>query len=256
MVQLRGPCARNSKLIFFLTLTLHSSSGWTSKPNTNVDVQRRQFLFKTPALTACVVGTLTQLPNKSWSRNLPESNGANSSATGTVSTLIPLIKMRHILANAQTILNSSLGEESRESTSNDSKLSGEKLKAISKAIYDIPSNEKQFKKIFDEYSDPVSYKQKYMDSNAFLVYYTNGFDGPGRESIEKDIPKQTFQYGARNDVWNAFEELMTEIKFADSNSSKKDFEMPLSKAIGSLDLYLGYAPKEDVEKAQLQLKKY
>ena len=259
-VQLRGACNLNySRLVFFLTLILHSSFGWTSKPSTNVNIQRRHFLLKTIETTAsaCIVGMITTSsnPKKAWSRNLPESNGADLSATGTLVKLIPLVQMRQSLANAQIILNSSLEEESKENSNSDSIPVGGKLKAFSNAINDIPSNEKQFKKIFDEYSDPVSYKQKYMDSNAFLVYYTNGFDGPGRDSIEKDIPRQTLQYGARNDVWNAFEELMTEIKFADSNSSKKDFEIPLSKAIGSLDMYLGYAPKEDVEKAKLQLMK-
>jgi hypothetical protein len=214
--------------------------------NQRVDVQRRNFLLKTidaPAVCGVALAVFTN-PQKAWCRNLPESTGADLSATGTISKLLPIVRMRASLSSAQLMLVSS--ENSKGI------LDEAKLEKISIAIREIPSNEKQFKRIFDEYSDPVSYKQKYMDSNAFLVYYTNGFDGPGRDSIEKDIPKQTLQYGARNDVWNAFEEILVEIKFSDSSSSINDLLIPLNKAIKSLDVYLSYAPKEDVEKAQSQ----
>ena len=125
----------------------------------------------------------------------------------------------------------------------------ELITSIKYSISDIPDDEKQFKKIFDEYSDPVSYKQKYMDSNAFLVYYTNGFDGPGRDSIEKETPKQIFQYGARNDIWGAYDDFLAELKFADSNSDIIDLLVPLNKIIDGLNEYLKYAPKDDVQKA-------
>ena len=49
-----------------------------------------------------------------------------------------------------------------------------------------PKDEKSLKRLFDEYSSDVSYKQKYMDSNAFVVYYTKGFDGKDRPNIEDD----------------------------------------------------------------------
>ena len=50
----------------------------------------------------------------------------------------------------------------------------------------IPLIEKDFKKLFDEHSEGISYKQQFLDQNAFLVYYTKGFDGPGRPSIEEE----------------------------------------------------------------------
>jgi hypothetical protein len=40
--------------------------------------------------------------------------------------------------------------------------------------------------LFDEHSEGISYKQQFLDQNAFLVYYTKGFDGPGRPSIEDE----------------------------------------------------------------------
>lgn len=160
--------------------------------------------------------------------------------------------MKLSFTNAQKVLTSSLDNVQGQGNTQ-AQLTKTQLEAISAAINNIPTNEKQFKKIFDEYSDPVSYKQKYMDSNAFLVYYTNGFDGPNRDSIEKDIPKQTLQYGARNDVWNGFEELMDEMKFADASSSIRDVLLPLNKVIHSLDEYLSYAPKGDIQKAELQI---
>ena len=48
---------------------------------------------------------------------------------------------------------------------------------------------------------------------------------------------------------------MVELKFADSSSSLNDIMMPLKQMIGSLNTYLSYAPKEDVEKAEFQLMK-
>ncbi len=178
----------------------------------------------------------------------PESTGADVSGTGTIPKLIPIVKMKQTLIDTQSLLS--------PQNNNSNEINETLLQKITSTIHhDIPTNEKEFKKIFDEYSDPVSYKQKYMDSNAFLIYYTKGFDGPNRDSIEKDIPRQTLQYGARNDVWNEFEELMVELKFADSSSSLNDIMMPLKQMIGSLNTYLSYAPKEDVEKAEFQLMK-
>jgi hypothetical protein len=84
----------------------------------------------------------------------------------------------------------------------------------------IPRQEDVFKALFDAYSDPLSYKQRFVDQNAFLVYYTKGFDGPGRPSIEDDLPvKQTIQYGTRNDAWVAYNSFLVEIYFQRQNPS-------------------------------------
>ena len=37
-------------------------------------------------------------------------------------------------------------------------------------LNNIPRDENDFKRLFDSYSTPVSYKQKFLDQNAFLVY--------------------------------------------------------------------------------------
>ena len=173
------------------------------------------------------------------------------SATGTITKLIPILRIRSSLVQAQNVLtnqqnNGSLVEQSLDKST---------LDEIIAYLNEIPKDEKQFKQIFDEYSDPVSYKQKYMDSNAFLVYYTKGYDGPGRDSIEKDIPKQTLQYGSRNDAWNSLDELLVEIKFADSSSSRNDILKPLNACIKNIDSYLNLAPKDDVEAAKKSLEK-
>lgn len=42
-------------------------------------------------------------------------------------------------------------------------------KQLGSLLEPIPRNERAFKLIFDAYSDPVSYKQKFLDQNAFLV---------------------------------------------------------------------------------------
>ena len=66
-----------------------------------------------------------------------------------------------------------------------------------------------------------------------------------------EIPKQVLQYGARNDVWTAFDDVMVELSFAQSNgtSSCNDIIEPLDRAIAALDNYLSLAPLPDVETA-------
>lgn len=89
----------------------------------------------------------------------------------------------------------------------------------------IPTDEKRFKALFDAYSDQVSFKQKFLDQNAFLVYYTKGFDGPGRPSIEADLPtKQPRQFGARNEAWVAWASFMAEVDYQRENPQDVDQE--------------------------------
>ena len=113
----------------------------------------------------------------------------------------------------------------------------------------ISTSETSFKKVFDEYSDPVSYKQKFLDQNAFLVYYTKGFDGPGRENIEADInERQTQQFGLRNEAWIAWESFLVELKFIDDDEN--DAAKCIGQAVRALDSYLRLAPRDDVEAAK------
>jgi hypothetical protein len=105
-------------------------------------------------------------PLHAEARNLPTSNGASGANRGTASTLVPILEMKNTVDSATALLPNILECE----------------KLLSK----IPAIEKDFKKIFDEHSEGISYKQQFLDQNAFLVYYTKGFDGPGRPSIEEE----------------------------------------------------------------------
>jgi len=50
------------------------------------------------------------------------------------------------------------------------KMTPVECKSILKTLeQNIPRDENDFKRIFDSYSTPVSYKQKFLDQNAFLV---------------------------------------------------------------------------------------
>lgn len=111
------------------------------------------------------VGKIFQ-PRQAEARNLPTSNGATGANRGTASTLVPIIEMKNTVDSAAALLPNILECE----------------KLLSK----IPAVEKDFKKLFDEHSEGISYKQQFLDQNAFLVYYTKGFDGPGRPSIEEE----------------------------------------------------------------------
>lgn len=160
-------------------------------------------------------------------KNLPDSVTVDRAQTGTATTLEPVIRLKTSLEQ----LLANLEDQGTGSLSLDA------------LVEPIPAQEQAFKSIFDAYSDPVSYKQKFVDQNAFLVYYTKGFDGPGRPSIEGDLPvKQTLQYGARNDAWVAWDDFLAEKSFQRKNpseSNKEELCKPLAKAIAAIGNYLG-----------------
>ncbi|KAI2510389.1 hypothetical protein MHU86_3962 [Fragilaria crotonensis] len=208
------------------------------------------------------------MPLGALARNLPQDTGADRSATGTLSTLIPIVKIQKTLSHVNNILSipPKRGDGDMALSPTPSQLQDIKM-----AIANIPTLEQKFKRIFDEYSDPVSYKQKYLDQNAFLVYYTKGFDGPNRPSIEADLPdlKQTLQYGARNEAWVAWESFVAELQFAQhqqypasatrddddvTNSSLHELLTALQATQVAVDSYLSLAPPTDLVEAQQQIK--
>ena len=135
-----------------------------------------------------------ELPLIRWSwraaaltrRNLPTDTGASSAQRGTVAGLVPIVELQSAVRAASAALPD--------------------VGAVARALDAVPTQEVAFKRTFDEFSEGVSYKQVWRDQNAFLVYYTGGFDGAGRPSIENDTPseeRQRQQYGLRNEAWLA-----------------------------------------------------
>ncbi|KAL7489782.1 hypothetical protein ACHAW6_015503 [Cyclotella cf. meneghiniana] len=186
--------------------------------------------------------------------NLPQSNGADLSRTGSIDTLVPIIQMQRNILVAKALLHHAY--QSPASINVSPEICTTLIKELSRSI---PRGETQFKRIFDAYSTPVSYKQKFLDQNAFLVYYSKGFDGPGRPNIEmngEDVTNrvQTLQYGFRNDAWNAIDDLFTELDFgkrssSDDSISGKDLGDLINKALLAFDSYLSFAPESDVKEA-------
>jgi hypothetical protein len=227
---------------------------------------RRQLLLLSPL-------SLILPSSPAVARNLPVSTGADTSRIGTRSTLLPLVTMRTNIA----LIRQTLQEQGRnEVIPLDDVMVKTKteltLKPSSKnkdnnnddSAITIPTREEEFKRYFDAYSDQVSYKQKFLDQNAFLVYYTNGFDGPGRDKLEKDPvnERQTLQFGARNEAWISLDNFLSEFDFYstttstsrstsnDSQESIDDMIKYLSDTIQAMDRYLNLAPVEDVEAVQ------
>jgi len=98
------------------------------------------------------IGLSTQLPisqstfiQTAYARNLPTSNDAKGDKRGKLEALIPIIKMeqqvKKALNDLPNVLNTDLD------------------------LNQLPLNEKEFKRLFDEYSEAVSYKQIFMVSN-------------------------------------------------------------------------------------------
>ena len=101
----------------------------------------------------------TSVSSSASAANLPQSTGADLSRTGTIDTLIPIVTIRKNLVSINSQLMSKSG-----------KLLPDECKSITESLLTkIPRNENDFKRIFDSYSTPVSYKQKFLDQNAFLV---------------------------------------------------------------------------------------
>ena len=129
--------------------------------------------------------------------NLPTSNGASGKLQGSEASLQAIRRMGKAAQRAKEL-------------ESDMPAVRELLRS------DFPSNEKAFKKAFDEYSQGVSYKQQFLDKNAFLVYYTQGYDGPGRQNIETETSAEQLQknqYGFRNDAWVAFDDASAEADY-------------------------------------------
>lgn len=225
---------------------------------------RRHFVSvipKTLATSLCIA--FASLAEPAVARNLPVSNGANTSNVGTALALIPLVRLRSNLV--------SLSETLRQQRKNNL---DEPLKVISKTKtalsfttniepITIPIREEDFKRLFDAYSDQVSYKQKFLDQNAFLVYYTKGYDGPGRDSLEKDPvnERQTMQFGARNEAWICWDDFLAEFDFYVSSSTNgddteegfADMMKYLSNTIQAVDIYLKLSPPDDLKEAEREV---
>jgi len=173
-------------------------------------------------------------------RNLPTSNDAIGNNRGKVEALIPIVKMATITKTAQRDLPD--------------------LKTTQVTLKLLPSLEKDFKKLFDEYSENISYKQVFLDQNAFLVYYSGGFDGPNRPNIEteSDIEKrEKLQYGYRNDAWIAIDDARAEVDYLLENHSDdiKDLNNLLTSANNAFENYLQLSPPSDVEAARISIEK-
>jgi len=83
------------------------------------------------------------------------------------------------------------------------------------------------------------------------VYYTKGFDGPGRPNIEEDNnQRQTLQFGARNEAWICWDNVLTEVKFINDSDDDGDLKKYLLATIRAVDSYLLLAPVGDVKTAQ------
>ena len=188
--------------------------------------------------------------------NLPSSTGADLSNTGSIDTLIPIVAIQHSLKDAKILLTKSK-EESTSLVSPE--MCSTLLHSFAKTI---PRDETAFKRVFDAYSTPVSYKQKFLDQNAFLVYYTKGFDGPGRPNIEEEDTNsiQTIQYGLRNDAWASVDDLFVELEFGQEStaddstlSSIGELTTFVENVLKAVDSYLDLAPAADVKEARHQL---
>lgn len=108
-------------------------------------LSRRCFLPQLAAVTAA--GMMTgQIVPQAWARNLPESNGAAGARQGQVEALVPIAQAALAMQRAGDIVASSVAAP--------------QLKAALAALAEVPESEKSFKRMFDEYSTGVSYKQQ------------------------------------------------------------------------------------------------
>ena len=221
---------------------------------------RRQILSSFPAALSASLVFSWPAP-QAFARNMPVSNGADTSKVGTATALIPIVKL---LVDLEA-LQQNLKAEYKKNVDAPLKMISKTKTSFSFGSGDksatIPIMEKDFKRVFDAYSDQVSYKQKFLDNNAFLVYYTNGYDGPGRDSLEKDPvnERQTLQFGARNEAWIGWDDFLAEWEYysssgrsnnSDAEESFSEMNKYLSNTIQAVDRYLRLSPPQDLEAVQ------
>ena len=142
-------------LLLLLTANyIHRTHAWKSKLNSIITKHlRHQVTIGTSiALAISQVHILTLHPSPIFARNLPPSNGASAINRGQPLSLVPILNIQNTIEQASQHTND--------------------LIACAKLLHQIPTKEKEFKKLFDEHSEGISYKQVFMDQNGFLVYYT------------------------------------------------------------------------------------
>ena len=183
---------------------------------------RRNIIRKSSQIASSIL-FLQTYPVPAYASNLPSSTGADTSQTGTVKALVPIVDLRNSLLAIDKQLQ----------------------RGEFPTITSIPTTDKEFKRLFDAYSDKVSYKQKFLDQNAFLVYYSKGFDGNGRPNIEEDInERQTIQYGLRNEAWINWNNFLVELQFVED--SDNDLVKYLQATIQAVNEYLTLVPQDDL----------
>ena len=273
--------------------TAVASNPTTTTSNT-VLLSRRRLFSTIPSRAAAIVAAaattsssgvlLSSLPPPADARNLPVSNGADTSHVGTATAFVPILQLRQNLASLQDILEDEQQQQRKQNSNNRSDGTNDlQVSRIAKTksvfcfpatqfpeMEEIPYREQDFKRIFDAYSDPVSYKQKFLDANAFLVYYTNGYDGPGRAPLEGTQEsvvneRQTIQFGTRNEAWLCWEDFVSEYDYYASSSRKTgatteelessyvDMIQYLSQTIQAVDRYIQVSSptrKEDEQEQQ------
>ncbi|KAL7524041.1 hypothetical protein ACHAWF_000795 [Thalassiosira exigua] len=144
------------------------------------------------------------LPSLASASNLPDSTGADLSRTGTVDTLMPIVAMQRSLTKAKLQLSDPSDGEPVIPPST----------FTSRSHFQHAYLGKRGRPSGFSYSTPVSYKRKFLDENTFHVYYSKGFDGPGRANIEEDATGNVkmLLYGFRNDALSALDDSFVELE--------------------------------------------
>lgn len=141
-----------------------------------------------------------------------------------------------------------------------------KLSQCAAALDRLPSSERDFKAVFDAFSERKSYLTEYKDKNAFIVALTAGFDGPGRPrmgtraEVDPQAELQAEQFGLRNDVWNALDDGRATLRYLLASASPslpeddlRELREALHSAEQSFRAYLALAPPAVLDEARQRL---
>lgn len=94
--------------------------------------------------TACLAALASTPSSPCFARNLPEPNGAIGDRRGQIETLLPIVR-------ASLVVSSAAETASRESPN---------LSTMTPLLSQLPQGERAFKRMFDEYSVDLTYKQQ------------------------------------------------------------------------------------------------
>lgn len=189
-----------------------------------------------------VLTSLACQAHGAWASSLPVDNGASGAKKGTQEALDAVLALNDHLRRARAAAER------------------EDIDGCLAALSHVPADERAFKRVFDEYAEAPSFKTRWKDQNAFIVYYSRGFDGSNRprlgsreeEVADPQLVRQSNQFAYRNQAWLGVDDAIATLLYiqrstqtgsdedgGDMEEELKTLRDDLTSAVQAVDNFVG-----------------